>query len=145
MLKKSVLLVLFLLNISLFATELSSYEALAQNFEAGQGITVVIKNKYCEIYDQNPVKIPLSIIVTTPDVVVMDENLLAFDTKLFAHGRPPLPKGGLLQRASFYLTKYGDIRLMISFFDGETNIRSDSFDDVMIECQLGEGVHIYSS
>lgn len=145
MIKKTVLISTLLMSVSLSAAELSSFADLQQNYKQGKSITVVVKGKYCQMHDNNPYKVPVSTMVTTPDAAIFNDQLLAFDVSKFAQGKAPLPQGGLLQRANFLMNNQGKARITLSFFDAETNKQMKELQDVYIDCQLGEGLHIFSS
>jgi len=130
----------------IFAGTLNTFKEITDNLETGKEISVVVRDTRCKMYDPNTPKIPASTMVIKPNAVVFTENLLSFDGVKFSvsHHYPSLPNG-ILQRASFMMTEFGQVNIVIAFFDAESNKKSPEVKDVRIQCQLGEGVTVYSS
>ena len=127
----------------LFAHELTSFDAISKHLNEGKEIVSVLTTSKCEIDDPNPLKLPHNNITLTPSAVLFSDSLIAFDSVKFAHGHPPLPSNGLIQRGSFVLNNEGNATLTVVFFDASTNQKVSGLDDVKFLCQLGDGLHIF--
>lgn len=143
MLKKMICIALLLFSTSLWANEYLSFDTITQNLAQGKAIRVVINTNYCNVSDPNPYKIPKQTMVTTPNTVIFTDDLLSFSAQKYSHGRDPLPPGGLMQRGSFLMNKHGDVSLVLSFFDAQTQKQSENWKNVKIACHLLNGVHVY--
>lgn len=144
--KKTLLCCYLLMSTPLFAGTLNTFKEITDNLETGKEISVVVRDARCKMYDPNTPKIPVSTMVIKPNAVIFTENLLGFDGVKFSgtHYYPSFPNG-VLQRASFMMTEFGQVNIVIAFFDAESNKKSPEVKDVRIQCQLGEGVTVYSS
>lgn len=129
----------------LFAGNLTTFHDITGHLDAGKEITVVVRDKLCKMIDPNTPGIPVSTMVIKPDSVIFTENLLGFDGVKFsaAHYYPAFPNG-ILQRASLAMHESGQVNILIAFFDAETNRKSPEVKDVRIQCQLGDGVSVYT-
>ena len=137
---------LLISSFSLCAQELTSFESITHELKQGKGISAVIDDNLCEMHDSNAFKIPPSTMVIRPETVLFKEDLIAFDGVKFAHGsRPPLPTAGLLQRGSVILDTEGKMTLVIAFYDAASNQKIPGFDNVTINCQLGEGMKVFQA
>ena len=143
--KISLFFLLLLSSFSLSAQELTSFESITHELKQGRGISAVIDDNLCEMHDNNEFKIPPSTMVIRPETVLFKEDLIAFDGVKFAHGRPPLPAAGLLQRGSVILDTEGKVTLVIVFYDAASNQKIPGFDNVTINCQLGEGMKVFQA
>jgi hypothetical protein len=130
---------------ALSAQELTTFNDITQELSQGKSISAVINTKYCTVNDPNEYKIPTQTMVTKPVSVVFTDDLLSFDGTKFAPERDPLPKGGLMQRASFLLNAKGQLNAVIAFYHGETNKQIEAFQNVTIACHLGEGLKVFQA
>lgn len=142
MFKKAVLGLLCLCS-PVFAGELTNFGSIIQELDVGREIRVVIHDSLCKMNDPNEYKIPASTMVVKPSALLFTDNLISFDATKFAGSRLPYATNGLLQRGVFALYSNGQVNITIAFFDAETNKKSTHWNDVKIECQLGDGVKVY--
>lgn len=140
---KKVLFVLLFICSPVFAGELTTFEAITQALDVGKEINVVVHDTLCKMDDPNEYKIPASTMVIKPSALLFTDNLLSFDSVKFASSKLPYANNGLLQRGTFVLTTTGQVNILIAFFDAETNKKIPQWNDVKIQCQLGEGVKVY--
>lgn len=142
MFKKVALSLVFLCS-PVFAGELTGFEAITQDLKVGKEIRVVVQDLLCKMTDPNEYKIPPSTAVIKPSFLLFRDTILSFDVTKFANNQLPYAKNGLLERATFTLNNTGEVNIVIAFFDAVTNKKIPQWNDVTIQCQLGEGVKVY--
>lgn len=141
---KKALLVLLAMSPSVFAGDLTTFQEITDYLASGKEISVVVKDKLCQMHDPNTPKIPVSTMVIQPTSAIFTDNLFNFDAEKYspANYYPAFPNG-IMQRASFLMNEIGEVRINIAFFDIESNKKSPTVKDVRIDCRLNEGVSVY--
>lgn len=140
---RSFLIALLFICSPVIAGELTSFGAIIQEVNVGNSITVVVHDSLCKMDDPNEHKIPASTMVIKPSGLLFTDHLLSFDASKFSAMKFPSAVNGLLQRGTFVLDSAGQVNIVIAFFDAETNNKIPQWNDVKIQCQLGEGVNVY--
>jgi len=144
MFKKVFTLGLALIAPSIFAHELTSYDAIELALITGKNVSGVVYMKKCAVIDQNTNKMPLSIAVFKSETSLITEEHLSFDAVKYSRVIPPAAPNGLMQRVSMYLEKNGAFSAVVAFFDAENNLKSYR-KDVTLNCKLGESVRFYQN
>lgn len=124
------------------AQNLTSFADITQQLSNGNDISLTVDLTACKVNDPNEVKMPLSKWFIRPDAALFTDTLVSIGEEKYAHGRPPLPDSGLLQRASMLIDNKGNVQIVVSFFDAETNKKW--MNAVNIQCQLNNGVRVFS-
>jgi hypothetical protein len=124
------------------AQSLTTFTDITQQLANGNDISLTIDLSTCKVDDPNQIKMPLSKWFVKPDAALFTDTIVSIGGEKYAHGRPPLPENGLLQRASLLIDNKGTVQVVVSFFDAETNKKW--MKDVNAQCQLNNGVRVFS-
>lgn len=127
---------------SLYAQSLTSFSDITQHLTNGNEINLLVDLNHCEVNDPNDIKITIAKWFVTPQNVIYTDELLSIDGSKYAHGRPPLPASGLLQRGSIIIDAKGNAHIVLSFFEMETNKKF--MQDVKVECPLNSGLMVFT-
>ena len=125
-----------------FAQNLSNFTDITEQLSNGNDISLTVNLAACKVDDPNQNKIPMSKWFIKPTVALFTDTAVSIGDEMYAHGRPPFPENGLLQRASMLIDNKGNVQIVVSFFDAENNKKW--MKDVTIQCQLNDGVHVFS-
>lgn len=124
------------------AQSLSTFDEITQQLSNGNEINALVNLSECVINDPNPVKIPVANWFVKPNTVVFTDKIIALDGEKYAHGRPPLPASGLVQKGTIAIDTEGKAQIILAFFDA--GLKQKVMQDVTIQCQLNTGVKIFT-
>lgn len=127
----------------LCAEQLASFAAITEYLNLGNSITAVMHTQQCVIKNPNGYEIKPTHSLIKPSFVLYTEKVIAFDANKFAAGPPSAPQNRIKQRMSFNLDPKGEMKMIVGFFDGETNKKVPDIKDITVNCQLGEGFVVY--